>query len=390
MSEPSGPAAVGFDLDAEGAGELDAELEYSDAAGDEDNSPNEIPQEERVLRTQAYDKSISDVVRMIEDEDIILDPEYQRNYVWDTKKASLLIESILLNVPIPVVYVAEDEDSRWTVVDGLQRLNTLRRFFSNEFRLRGLEVLQELNGMQYSTLNPKAGRILRSGILRIILIFKESHPEIKYDIFMRLNRGAIKLNEQELRNCLYRGALNTLLKDLRSNRRLLTILNLTAPHKRMDDAELILRYFALSDSYDGSTGKLRGFLGKMKPALNKFMTDNRKADERRIGELQDRFNSTIEKVYSVFGNRAFRRINRDGSYDRQLNRAIMDVVMVSFEHYAADRLVERKDAIHDLLRELPTQDFGFMEAISIATSDRPRIEYRLAKWHAALNEILED
>jgi len=157
----------------------------------------------------------------------------------------------------------------------------------------------------------------------------------------------------------------------------------------MDDAELILRYFAISSSYEVSTGKLIGFLGKMKPALNKFMTDNRKVDDWKIGELRDRFNSTIEKAYSVFGNRAFRRINRDGSYDRQLNRAIMDVVMVSFENYATDRLVERRDAIHDLLRDLPSQDFSFMEAISIATSDRPRIEYRLAKWHAALDQILE-
>ena len=114
--------------------------------------------------TQAYDKSISDVVAMIEAGDIVLDPDYQRSYVWDNKKASLLIESILLNVPIPVIYVAEDEDSRWNVVDGLQRLNSLRRFFAKEFKLRGLEVLQELNGSNYESLNPKAGRILRKRI----------------------------------------------------------------------------------------------------------------------------------------------------------------------------------------------------------------------------------
>jgi Protein of unknown function DUF262 len=113
---------------------------------DEDISDNdttcqdEIPKEERYFRTQAYDKSIGDVVSMMKSEDIILDPDYQRNYIWDNKKSSLLVESILLNVPIPIIYVSEEEDSTWSVVDGLQRLNSLRRFFENEFKLTGLEV----------------------------------------------------------------------------------------------------------------------------------------------------------------------------------------------------------------------------------------------------------
>ena len=151
------------------------DLAFSDEDEGAEETVEEIPKEQRTLRTQAYDKSISDIVAMIEAGDVILDPEYQRNYVWDNKKASLLVESILLNVPIPVVYVSEEDDSRWSVVDGLQRLNSLRRFFKDEFKLRGLEVLTELNGLQYSTLNPRASRILRNGILRMVLIFKESH-----------------------------------------------------------------------------------------------------------------------------------------------------------------------------------------------------------------------
>ena len=123
----------------------DEELDLLDE--DENNEDavtiDEIPTEQRNLRTQAYDKSISDIINMLNNGDIILDPDYQRKYIWDNKTASVLVESILLNVPIPVIYVAEDEDSRWNVVDGLQRLNSLKRFFDNEFKLRGLEVLQE-------------------------------------------------------------------------------------------------------------------------------------------------------------------------------------------------------------------------------------------------------
>jgi len=98
------------------------DLKFEDKSGDENLIGTEIPKELRNLRTQTYDKSVSDLVSMMHDKDIILDPDYQRNYIWDNKRASLLVESILLNVPIPVIYLNEDEESRWIVVDGLQRL----------------------------------------------------------------------------------------------------------------------------------------------------------------------------------------------------------------------------------------------------------------------------
>ena len=350
---------------------------------------DDIPKEQRFLRTQAYDKSISDVIAMLESKDIILDPEYQRNYIWDNTKASLLVESILLNVPIPVIYVAEDPDSKWNVVDGLQRLYSLKRFFSNEFRLKNLEVLSELNGLQYSTLNPKAARILRNGILRIILIFKESHPEIKYEIFMRLNRGAIKLKEQELRNCLYRGSLNKLLKELKTNKLFLEILGLTTPHKRMDDEELILRYFAISESYDPSNGEAKNYTGKMKGSLNKFMDLRRDIDDATVKSYRDRFTSTIDKVYQVFGSNAFRKVTEFVTFENRPNRAIMDFIMLSFETKPRDLLISKKENIKNLLQTLPTSDADFNSSITISTSDKKQLEYRLNTWRRELDQMCQ-
>src|SRR5437879_584410 len=125
--------------------EDERKIKFADTPEEDDANIDEIPKGDRNLRTQAYDMSISDIVTKINDGDIVLDPDYQRNYVWDDKRASLLVESILLNVPIPVIYVAEDDDGKWDVVDGLQRLNSLKRFFGNEFKLKGLGVLDELN-----------------------------------------------------------------------------------------------------------------------------------------------------------------------------------------------------------------------------------------------------
>lgn len=360
-----------------------------DIIGDE-STINDIPKEERILRTQAYDKSLSDVVNMIAGSDIVLNPDYQRNYIWDNKKASLLIESFLLNVPIPVIYVSEDDESRWNVVDGLQRLESLRRFFANEFKLRGLDVLKELNGLQYSTLNPKAARILRNGILRIILIFKESHPDIKYEIFMRLNQGSIKLTGQELRNCLYRGQFNELLKELRQNKKYLEMIGLTKPHQRMNDAELILRYFTISDNYIFETNMLvKEYSGKVVSSMNKYIEAKKKISENEILSMRKRFKATTDKVYAVFGADAFKKINPDGTLEsKRVNRAIMDIVMVSFEHFELNTLVENKDKIITLLRDLPPLDKEFNDSLTIGTSDKKKLEYRLATWNKQLNVIL--
>ncbi len=308
--------------------------------------------------------------------------------MWNTKRASLLVESILLNIPIPVVYVAEDAQLRWTIVDGLQRLNSLLRFFDDEFKLAGLEILSELKGSRFSNLNPKAARILKNGIIRTIVITRDSHPEIKYDIFQRLNTGAVKLNEQELRNCLYRGTLNDLLKELSQYSPFLNCTGLRRPHKRFWDAELILRYFAISRSFDPRSGRVKGYPNKMKTFLNSFMQANQNADTKALDRFRSQFKETIDKVHGVFGAKAFRRATSDGSSDRRVNRALMDVVMSSFERQPASRIAGAKEQILKLYRQLPKRDPKFNEALLLGTSDTGKIQYRLTTWLKALKKAV--
>lgn len=363
------------------------EIKFSDKL-DDGITKDEIPQEERKLITQAYDKSVSDLVSMMSDDEIILNPDYQREYIWENKKASLLIESVLLNVPIPVVYMSEEEDGKWSVIDGLQRLYSLQRFFSNEFKLTGLEVLTELNKQSFKDLNLKAKRIIKNGIIRIILIFKESNPEIKYDIFMRLNTGAIKLSEQELRNCLYRGKLNDLIKALRENAKFLDIMSLSKPHKRMADGELILRYIALSEDIDRNNFNLKEYPGKMKSFLNAYMGKNKNPPEDKLTCIKVKFKSTLDKIHAIFGSNAFRKIYSDGTYDRVLNRSIMDSVMISFEQYPIEVLIKKQSNIIKLLQHLINNDSKFQDSISVATSDRKKIEYRINTFYSKLSEII--
>lgn len=382
MAEAQYPDRILFDDETIESHDFEADAPEDDGTENVD----EIPKEDRILRTQAYDKGISDIVSMINNKDIILDPEYQRNYVWDNKKSSLLIESILLNVPIPVIYVAEDEDGSWSVVDGLQRLYSLKRFFGGEFKLRGLEVLKEFNGKTFSSLNPKAQRIIRNGILRVIVILKESHPEIKYDIFMRLNRGAIKLNEQELRNCLFRGKLNDLIMNLRQNPIFLKLLGLNEPHQRMDDAELVLRYLAVSENFERKSNTISNY-GKMKVFLNKYCEINRNPNADKLKILEEKFNSTISKVLEIFGEKALYRSDDAGQYETRPNRSIYDCLMIGFENYEISNLISKREEILFKFRET-MKESEFERSISIGTSDKAQLELRLSIWIKKMSDIM--
>ena len=361
-------------------------LEFSDSG--DTSTVVEIPKEVRKINTQAYDKSVSDLIRMIEDKDIILDPDFQRNYVWDNKKASLLIESIILNVPIPVVYVSQSEDDTWTVIDGLQRLWSLKRFFDGKFKLTGLEILTELNKQDISSLNSKALRMLKNGLLRVIMITNDSNEDIKYDVFMRLNTGSVHLTEQELRNCLYKGSLNRLLKDLTSNEQWLSLLGISEPHKRMADREMILRFFSLHQNWDSKLGVITNYKGRMKNFLNDYMKQNQNVSQNIVIQHKELFDSTVNKVVAVFGENAFRTLNESADQERSINRAIMDVIMVSLSEYELDELLIKKYEIKKAFYDAIANNKTFKDSLLIATSDTKALKNRFTIWYNILSNIM--
>src|SRR5687768_11591208 len=160
--------------------------EYDDDSEEmEDFSEPLDLQGDRRLVTQPYDYSIQQLVDEIGRGKIRLDIEYQRKYVWDDGKASRLIESLLLNVPIPVCYFAEDDDFNFEVIDGLQRITSLRRFMQDEFPLNGVTVLSEIQGKTFSELAPRDQRRLANRTIRCVAITADSHPDIKFDVFER-------------------------------------------------------------------------------------------------------------------------------------------------------------------------------------------------------------
>lgn len=170
------------------------------------------------INLEKADRSLSEFKRWFDDGDLILDPDWQRNYVWNRKQSSKLIESFLLNIPVPVVYLSRTEDKRYEVIDGLQRLKTVFEFFDNEFTLTGLDIKEDLNGLDFSKLSRETRRELQNATLRSFELSSDTDPNIHFIVFERLNTGGTKLNEMEIRNCIFRGDVNNLIKDLSQNK----------------------------------------------------------------------------------------------------------------------------------------------------------------------------
>ena len=202
----------------------------------------DIPTQHRQLITHPYDFIIRSLKSQVDDGTLILADKFQRRQVWDLTKCSRLIESLLLNVPIPVCYFAELEDGSYSVIDGQQRLTAIYQFLRNQYSLRGLKILRELNRKTFNQLKPPYQRYLNSRTIRCIVIVKDSHPEIKFDVFERLNSGFVPLNAQELRNSVYRGNLNDLIMTLLEYETFQKTRNVKDIDKRMRDCELILRF----------------------------------------------------------------------------------------------------------------------------------------------------
>jgi hypothetical protein len=362
------------------------EDEILDMEESESEEPFDFPPPERKITTQPYDLSVQTLCEQWENH-ILEIPELQREYVWDNGRASRLIESFILGVPVPPLYFAETRDARFEVIDGQQRVRSIVRYVNNELPLSGLRVLSEYKGLRFHKLPPREQRFLKSRTLRVIVITYDSHPNMKFEVFERLNTGGISLNAQELRNSLYRGTLNRTLKELVLNSDFRSCIGTKNPRHRMVDEELVLRFLALRE-------RLATYRPPLKRALNEYMDANRDAEEGWLVERRVLFESTMSRLNSVLGRQAFRLIDASGRplldakgrpLPRGVNRALFDAQALAFSWVAgpipkskAQRLVA---LISSALGDEETQD-----ATRRATGDRKRILHRLRAIVGALDD----
>jgi len=361
------------------------ELEFED----QEEQPIEIVPKERRVYSDKPDRSIFELYRQYQKGNLELRPEFQRLHVWDKSKSSRLIESVLLEVPIPVIYLSEESDSKYSVIDGQQRLNAFIEFLENNLRLSGLAILTELNGNRFQDIPKNLQDKFENSTIRIIEIRKESHPDVKFEIFERLNTGAVQLNAQELRNCIYRGKYNDSLKKLSEDKDFQFLLGLKEPHYRMQDRELILRFFAFyHNTHLKYTPSMKHFLNK---EMEKHINLN-ESEERDLGRI---FKKSVRLSKTVFGDNAFRRFvvgtakDPNGYWEtRKINKGLFDIIMFGFMMYEENQIVPNSDQIREELLYFMTHDLGFIDTITVTTDKKDKIHSRFDKWLHALKEIV--
>jgi hypothetical protein len=341
-----------------------------------DSDRTSVSYSERRVFTQPLDLSVQTLCDQW-DEKLLILPTIQREYVWDNGKASRLIESLLLNIPIPVLYFAETDEAKYEIFDGHQRTNSIVRFIKNEFPLAGLSILKEHNGKRFFELPEREQRFLRMRTLRVILISSESHPNMKFEIYERLNTGSILLNAQELRNSIYRGPLNDLLHGLVRGTVFRFLLGTKSPRPRMVDEEMVLRFFAMREGLSMYRPSLKRFLNDYSETMKSMSKDD-------VISYTQIFTRTASFIKQILGQDAFRVLKADGTRaENAPNRALFEAQMISFSWIADDQATQFGPDMKLRIASI-FADSDFMDSIQRATGDRSRTLRRVRECVAAL------
>jgi len=306
-----------------------------------------------------------------------LDPDFQRKYKWDNagwERASKFIESCLMRIPLPACYFAENDDGSHIVIDGVQRLTTIEKFFKDEFRLEGMTAFKELEGKTFSELGALKSE-LESTTIRCIILRKENPKELIQEIFSRLNQGAVKLSDQEIRHAIYPGNLDVLLNKLALNP---IVQSFGKKEKNsLEDQELVLRFFALQDDFTKYGDRLLKF-------LDGYMRTNQNMPLKEIKRLEHLFNESMDKCIAIFGETAFMDTNK--GKPRQ-SIVYYDLLMHSFSVKKKKMLLRNKSKIIESFKKLCNTD-NFQKTLSGGTQNKSSIIRRRDLWEKILRSRL--
>ncbi|MEY5045412.1 MAG: hypothetical protein RL713_637 [Bacteroidota bacterium] len=375
--------------------EINEEI-YFDDEGDEPES-EVIDDGSTKIYTEQGDPEIDGIYQRWKRGKLDVQPDFQRYFVWDIIKSSRLLESALLDIPLPVIYLTEEQDGKIYVIDGQQRLTSFFAFMDGyfpdkkgkPFKLTGLKVLKEYQGKLFNQLPEEIQDKIRYCKIRTITFKKESNPNLKFEIFERLNTGSVPLNTQELRNCIYRGRFNNLIKELASDKDFLYLLGLNQPDKRMKDIELVLRFASFyHNTHINYKAPIKNF-------LNNEITRFQNISDKDAEQLRNAFKNSVSIIRSLLGENAFKRYykgnekNPNGYWEKsRFNASLFDILMDSFARVDKNIVYGNLDAIREALIALMTSDLEFIDAIEIGTSQERKVVSRFDKWRVVLNDIL--
>ncbi len=299
------------------------------------------------VRVEKAQYSTMHLKRLVEErKELVINPDFQRNDVWRPKQSAELVESILMGIPIPTIYLFEMKDGTKQVVDGRQRISAILNFLNNKFSLKDLKILPQCNGKKFSELDFKMQGIFEDYQLSFYIIQPPTPERVKYDIFDRVNRGGTRLTNQEMRNALYKGRSTVMLKSLAASREFLDATGRGISNKRMKDQYIILRSIAFyllkkkQDKVLEENGEIIEYKSDIDDFLAKTMIFlNEKASINLLEDCENTFRRAMDNCFKVLNRDAF-RFDSESENRRPINMPLFEVLMYVFSD---NRLMEDID-----------------------------------------------
>lgn len=382
------------------------EAEQSEVENNEVEIKQEItPYDPDDIKVHQKQFSIKFIQEMIENEDIDFTPDFQRHFVWNSFQKSRLIESLLLRIPLPMFYLAEDEEGRLTVVDGLQRLTTVKEFMNNEFSLKNLEYLSDgVEGRYYKTDDSKGQKGIDAKYYRwfnmaqfsVNVIDPSSPYKVKYDIFRRINTGGRPLKNQEIRNCLSSRSLRKLLNEMAGSEYFKLATDRSIKPDRMEDQEVALRFLIFYEAYKKDSSLHTTYSGYMEPFLDFATEQFQKITDNSHNEYISLFDNAMKNASYLFGGRyAFRKIYDQDIIDpntrKQLfNKALFVAWSVLLAELPFDKVIEKypSGCMRQLFADKLLEDEKLMYYLSYGTNGKANLEYVFASVTKIIKEHL--
>lgn len=349
---------------------------------DEDLLPNKVKNESEennypnvVIKIEREQFSIFELNRRKEKGKIKLDPEFQRSTVWKPHQERELIESVIMGLPLQLIYTNSDEEGTHIIIDGKQRLNTFFRFLNNDFKLKDLKILKDLNGCYFRELEPMYQSKIEDFQLFFQVIKPPTPDKILFDIFDRVNRGGTTLNNQEMRNALYQGKSTKLLKELSENNYLKEMLGNI--QDRMKDRYLILRFLGFYIYFEDKNFLVEGqkyeYNGDIDEFLGHIMKYLNKLDDERIEKLKIDFDQAIKTIYSLQNKDAF-RLPTQSKKRNPINMALFETIIYFTHLYLREN---RKYYLEYIITLINDQEF--LESLSRNRDNKLKVERRFSK-----------
>jgi hypothetical protein len=352
------------------------------------------------------DWTVESVINQVHKKRINLNPSFQRRQAWSVSHRSKFIESLMLNIPIPQIVLAEDPNSKghYIVIDGKQRLLSLVQYVQskdqnqinevkyNTYKLKGLskgiDETEIYNGKKFFELPSSVQAQIENTVLRTVIIRSVKNEKFLYEAFLRLNQGSKSLSPQELRQALAPGYFIDWLDDyVCASESLQKALRIDSPDPRMRDTEVALRFMAYSEALNGYDGKFRQF-------LDNYLLEKNKQYQAEISnkpDVAEKLERAIETTISIFEDNAFEKFDpKTEQFGRKFNRAVFDSMTFFFSDAKVSKeALEKKDAIISAFKNLCLSSPDYVSSVESSFKDVKQTYSRLRLWGDQLSQILE-